>query len=167
MEDERSIEVLKSIALSLLSFLLFLSLTLFGIVYTVNSTALNPDFINDQINSLDVTAVIEDSITIDESSDASVVYDEIKSSLPDIEIVVEQNVNTAVSTGYDYLLGHTAEPNVREALSDTFMNPEFTASILDTLDLPRIVRDAIPQDMTEDAFSKTFVNALVETIRRT
>lgn len=157
-------KILKNLALSLLSFLLFLSLSVFGIVYTVNSTALNPDFVNEQVNSLDVTALVEDTIEVDASGDMAVVYDEIESALPDIEIVVKENLNSVIYAGYDYILGNTVAPEIKETIRESFMSPEFVEAVIDTLDFPKIVKNAVPQDMSDDAFSKGFVNALVNTI---
>jgi len=45
---------LKGLAVALLSFLLFLSLSIFGLVLMLNQTILNPDFIVDQVNKVDL-----------------------------------------------------------------------------------------------------------------
>ena len=57
--------VLKEIAVALLSFLLFLCLSLFGIAFTLKSTALNPDFVTSEINRLDVSTLLKDLIIIE------------------------------------------------------------------------------------------------------
>ena len=61
-------KLLKGLALSLLSFLLFLSLSTFGIVLTLNYTILNPDFIVSELNQLDVSSMIKDLFSSQNSS---------------------------------------------------------------------------------------------------
>ncbi len=51
---------LKSLAIILLSFLLFLSLFVFGIAFTVNSTVLNPDFVADEVDNINVSALVRE-----------------------------------------------------------------------------------------------------------
>ena len=50
---------LKGLAFFLLTFLLSLSLSVFGLVFMVNSTILNPDFITSELDRLDVSSVVE------------------------------------------------------------------------------------------------------------
>ena len=50
-------KVLKGFALSLLSFLLFLSLSIFGLLLMLQLTILNPDFIVSEVNKLDISSL--------------------------------------------------------------------------------------------------------------
>ena len=51
---------LKGLALSLLGFLLFLSLSVFASAFTLNSTILNPDFVVAEIDKVDVSSLTEE-----------------------------------------------------------------------------------------------------------
>jgi len=53
---------LKGLAVSLLSFLLFLSLSAFGLAIMLNSTILNPDFVTSQLDRLDISSLAEEII---------------------------------------------------------------------------------------------------------
>jgi len=55
-------KVLKGLVLSLLSLLLFLSLSIFGIAFTLNSTILNPDFIISEVGKVDVSSLVREQI---------------------------------------------------------------------------------------------------------
>ena len=50
---------LKGLALSLLSFLLFLSLSAFGFVLALNYTLLDPDFIVTEVDKIDIPSLVE------------------------------------------------------------------------------------------------------------
>jgi len=50
---------LKGLALSLLSFLLLLSLSIFGLALTLNQTILNPDFTISEVDRLDIPAWLQ------------------------------------------------------------------------------------------------------------
>ena len=54
---------LKGLALSLLGFLLFLSLSIFGLALMLNNTLLNPDFVVSELNKLDVSSLARDMIS--------------------------------------------------------------------------------------------------------
>ena len=46
---------LKGLAITILTFILFLSLALFGTVFALNSTLLNPDFVANHVDNLDMS----------------------------------------------------------------------------------------------------------------
>jgi len=54
---------LKGLALFILSSLLFLSLSIFGIVFMLNQTILNPDFVVSQVNKLDIASIAGDMLS--------------------------------------------------------------------------------------------------------
>ena len=49
---------LKKFAVGILSLFLFLSLSVFGYLFTLNRTALNPNFIVTELGKLDVTMLV-------------------------------------------------------------------------------------------------------------
>ena len=53
-------KVLKGFGLAIFSFLLFLSLFIFGIAFMLNSTLLNPGFIASEVDKIDVSALVRE-----------------------------------------------------------------------------------------------------------
>ena len=53
-------KILKGLALGLLSFLLFLSLSVFGFALTLNYTLLNPDFTIYEVDRLNIPSLAEE-----------------------------------------------------------------------------------------------------------
>ncbi|MFC1949962.1 hypothetical protein ACFLW0_07320 [Chloroflexota bacterium] len=157
-------KILKNIALSFLSFLLFLSLTIFGIVHTVKSTALNPDFVTSEIDALEVSELIEEFVDVEPSSDMTEMYAQIEEIIPDIEPIVKESLSALIHSQYDYLLGKTEEPALKAALGDTFLNAEFVGSVLDKLDLPVILEEILPAPEGGDEFSEEFTEAIISVV---
>ena len=56
--------VLKGLALGLLGFLLFVSLSTLGLAITLNQTILNPDFVVAEMDKLDASSLIKDMIQL-------------------------------------------------------------------------------------------------------
>ncbi len=100
---------LKSLALTILTLLLFLSLALFGTLFTLNSTLLNPDFVVTQVDRLDVAAlareVTEGQISGQIPPEQRFLEEALYSTIEDNEPWLKEQVNAAVYSGYDYLLG--------------------------------------------------------------
>ena len=96
-----------------LSFLLFLSLFGLGFAFTMNRTALNPDFLISELDRLDVPSLAEEALR-------EQIPEEISSMLPpefidevlddvttDLEPWLREQASVVIYTGYDYLLGRT------------------------------------------------------------
>ena len=106
-------KVLKGFALAILSFILFLSLVVFGAAYTVNSTLLNPDFVVAEVDRLDISSIAGDLLTEQISQnlpeEAQFLEGIIYTTVPEIisaqEPWIKEQVSTAVYSGYDFLLG--------------------------------------------------------------
>jgi len=127
---------LKGLAISLLSFILFLSLGVFGTVYMLNNTLLNPDFVSAQVDRLDISSlareVIEPQVSGQLTPETEFLEEAIYSTIADSEPWIKEQVNAAVYSGYDYFLGKTErlsmiislEPlkeSLRDSLRQAFM----------------------------------------------
>ena len=97
-------KLLKGLALSLLSFLLFLSLSTFGIVLTLNYTILNPDFIVSELNQLDISSMVKDLFSSQIPQDEPYVAEAIDNTLADLEPWIRDQMQDTIYSGYDYLL---------------------------------------------------------------
>jgi membrane-associated HD superfamily phosphohydrolase len=113
---------LKGILAGFLSFLLLLSLSVFGIALMVNFTALNPDFITNQVDQVDFTELANDFVDenyIEEiPEDMRFFEDVVYEVIRDHEPWLKDQFSSAVHTGYDYMLGNTDTLEIRIPLEE-------------------------------------------------
>jgi hypothetical protein len=127
---------LKGLLISLLTLVLFLSLTVFGTVFTLNSTLLNPEFIIAQVDRLDVSALArelaEGQISGQLPPEMAFLEESIYQAIDDNEPWLKEQVNAGVYSFYDYLMGETdrlslvisletLKDNLRDTVWQTFM----------------------------------------------
>lgn len=108
---------LKGILVGILSFLLLLSLSIFGISLMVNSTVMNPDFITGLVEETDITQLAKDfadEYYIDEiPEDIPFFEDVVYDVIADHEPWLKEQFTSAVHDGYDYLLDKTENLEIR------------------------------------------------------
>lgn len=100
----------RGVLAGLLSFLLMTSLIIFGILLTVNCTAMNPDFITDRVDQVDITRLTEDIVEegdIEIPEDMLFFEDVVYEVIADHEAWLKEQFSAAVHDGYDYFLGET------------------------------------------------------------
>ena len=111
---------LKGLALTILTFLLFFSLAVFGTLFTLNSTLLNPDFVSAQVDKLDVAALFKEMTATQISgqipSEAAFFEEALYGTIADNEPWLKEQGKAAVHSGYDYLLGRTESLNIMISL---------------------------------------------------
>jgi len=78
-------KVLKGLALSLLSFLLFLSLSIFGLALTLNLTILNPDFTVSELDRLDIPSLTKDLLSQQIPQDVPYIAEVVDNTIADLE----------------------------------------------------------------------------------
>jgi len=105
---------LKAFGLAILNLLLFLSLSFFGLVFTINQTLLNPDFTVSQVERLDTTSLakdivhgqvlsqitIPDTLPIEES-----IAEAVDETITDLGPWLKQQAREITYSFYDYLEG--------------------------------------------------------------
>jgi hypothetical protein len=102
---------LKGFGTAICSLLLFLALTIFSIAFLVHSTVLSADFVTDQVDKLDVSAIVHD--IADEMlgeqlpEEAQFLADPVYEIIDAQEPWLKEQVNSAIYTLYDYMLGKT------------------------------------------------------------
>jgi uncharacterized membrane-anchored protein YjiN (DUF445 family) len=158
-------KILKGLAISLLSFLLFLSLSIFGILFLLNQTILNSNFLSTQLDKLDVAALVEEIIS--EQEDEEAFSEELETALVNtitkLEAPVKEQLGAAIGETYDYLLGRKETPDLRATLGNTFLNSAFVASLMEELDLSLLAEEFISEQLPEE-FPEELQAALVNTI---
>jgi len=125
---------LKRLGTGILSFLLLVSLSVFGLAFFIHSTLLQPDFIAGQVGKLDMAAVAsdyaDDFIESERPQEAAFLKEAVYQVAADQEPWLTEQFNVAVYAGYDYLLGKTdrlifiipldeLKSNVRDSLWET------------------------------------------------
>ena len=125
---------LKGLALFILSSLLFLSLSVFGLVLMLNQTILNPDFVVSQVDRLDIASIAGDMLSeqipqrqvLDDVVLVDVVLvDVVNDTIADLEPWIKEQARDGIYSFYDYLEGRSQslsltvslEP-VKESLRD-------------------------------------------------
>lgn len=107
---------LKSFAVGILSFLLFLSLSLFGLVLMLSQTILNPDFVVSQVNKLDVSALAEEFLSeqVGEQipQEGEFMAEVINDTITDLEPWIKEQVGTLTYPAYDYITGKSPSLSV-------------------------------------------------------
>ncbi len=124
---------LKGLALGLLSLLLFLSLSIFGFVLTLNHTVLNPDFVIAELDKLDTPSLIKplikeqirEQLPPEAQFMAATIDDTLDDVIDDLEPLIKEQASNVIRSGYDYLLGKSQSLNlvirlepVKESLRD-------------------------------------------------
>jgi len=139
---------LKGLALTLLSFLLFLSLSIFGTALMLDNTFLNPDFITAELNRLDVSSLMGEFVIIEVPPEAPHLAEVIDEAIADLEPLVKEQTSAAIYSIYDYLRGKSQSLDLALTLKDAFFNPDFVASMVDELDMPSLVVPFLSQQLT-------------------
>ena len=121
---------LKGLALSLLGFLLLLSLYIFGLVFTLNSTLLNPDFVVAELDRLDISAVTQEllsTVTVPTEIPQELTTEVLTDTITDLEPWLKEQLSTSIYSSYDYLLGK------KESLSLSISLAPVTETLRDNL----------------------------------
>jgi hypothetical protein len=137
---------LKGLALSLLGLILYMALVIFGLVFMLNSTVLNPNFILREMEKLDVYSLVEEVIREEVVPQLEVpagyepyLVEIIDDTMADLRPWVREQVSDVVYTGYDYFMGRSwhlylsisLEPvrdSLKESIRENMLNsppPEF------------------------------------------
>jgi hypothetical protein len=145
------LNVIRGLATFILSLLLFLSLTIFGMAFLLQNTLLNPDFVYKQVESVDLSELVRDfaegNIVGVIPEEAQFLEEAIYDVIEDQEPWLKEQFHDAIYTGYDYLLGESdtleitirleeLKENLRESLWEA-MNEQLSTW------LPDIVRNEL------------------------
>jgi hypothetical protein len=107
-------KILKGLALSLLSFLLFLSLSIFGLAFMLNKTLLDPDFVTAELDRLDTSSLMREFISLSIQFPPETLYitETINKTITDLEPWMREQLNIATYASYDYFLGNSQSLNL-------------------------------------------------------
>jgi len=100
-------KLLKGLALTLLSLLLFLSLSIFGLALTLNNTILNPDFVVSELDRLDISSLAKEFISEQIPPEEELMAEVLDDTIADLEPWIREQVSDSVYSSYDYLIGRS------------------------------------------------------------
>jgi len=107
---------LKSLGRTVLTLLLFLALGVFSTLFALNSTLLDPDFLIKQVDRLDITALAQEmtqeQVGGELPLEAVLVEEALYAAIAENEPWLKEQVNAAIYSGYDYLLGRSERLNL-------------------------------------------------------
>ncbi len=145
-------KILKGLALGILSFLLFLSLSILGLAITLNYTILNPNFVVSELDKLNISSLVEESLS--EEADQEELPEEFRIALIDtiaeLEPQVKEQTGTAIYPIYDYLLGKSRNLDLSLVLRETLLSQDFVASVVDKLDISSLAGEFLAQQFAEN-----------------
>jgi hypothetical protein len=162
-------KILKGFTLAFLSFILFLSLCIFGIAYTVNQTALNPRLIEKTIDDINFSKIIQEQI--DKQNTNGDISPELEtaivSAVQNDEPVIKQQLDIAIEQTYTYLKERGNTPDLKQTLSNSVMTSAFVSDLLDKIDLSQLLNQAVQEQIGKGTdYSPAFVTALVNAVNQ-
>ena len=145
-------KVIKVLALILLGFVLFLSLSVLGTAFTLNSTVLNPDFYAREMDRVDITSLAEEPIS-DFTAEAGLSV-EFRAALLDavsqIEPLAKEQVAAAIRPVLDYLGRRSQSLDLASVLGDTVLDPEFIVSLTERVDVPALAGELLAEEIAQE-----------------
>ncbi|MFC2022345.1 hypothetical protein ACFLTR_03955, partial [Chloroflexota bacterium] len=135
----------------LLSFFLFLSLSIFGTVFMINNTLLKPDFVTAELNRLDVSSLVEAVLSMQtpEGESPEEFETALVNTITELEPLVKEQLSAAIYSIYDYLLGESQGLDLAATLRDTILSTDFVASLMDELDISSLAAGFLSEQLTE------------------
>ncbi|UCH42552.1 MAG: hypothetical protein JSW16_07015 [Dehalococcoidales bacterium] len=157
---------LKGLALGILGSLLFLSLSVFGLAFTVDRTVLNPGFLKRELDRVDVSLLVEE--TVNEQLATEDWPEELQIALINtidrLEPLIKEEISAASYPVYDYMRGKSDDLDLAMTLRNTLFDPEFLVVIIDEIDTPALADEIISEQVSEDDFPLAVKIALIDTI---
>ena len=142
-------KVLKGCGLAILGLIMFVALTVFGIAFTVRSTALNPAFLTKEINSVPISAIFQQIVNNTQGSQGSSpeVVTALNQTITSMEPELKKQTSAAMTQIYDYLLGKKSEPQIAITLRNTFLSNEFMDTLIEKVPLATIATSMVTNNL--------------------
>ena len=142
----------KGLALGLLSFLLFLSLSVFGSALALNSTVLNPDFYVSELDKLDISVLVEEFLGEETAQDdfPEELRVALVSTVAELEPVVKERLSAAIHPVFDYLRGESQNLSLALVASDAVFTPDFVTALIDRTDISALAEEFFSGQITEE-----------------
>jgi hypothetical protein len=143
------LKAVKAVSIALLGFVLFMSLTAFGIAFTLNSTILNRDFLPNELDRLDIGSLVTEGVEMGTTDLPPDIRDAVVRAVTKLEPQVRAQFRAADYKVYAYLLGQTATLDLRQILKDTLLNKGFVASVENEADVLTLARQSLRNELAD------------------
>jgi hypothetical protein len=151
---------LKWLGLTIIGLLLFLSLGVFGIAFSIKTTVLNSNFISSEINKFPLSTYTNQLVLQDNTAGTDT---EIKAALvktiSDQEPQIKNDLGGALPQIYDYLLGKKQSPELSSSLRQV-LNNEFGDKFVDNFALANYASNRVLQQINQSDIPSEFQPAL-------
>ena len=141
---------LKIAGLIILSFILFISLIAFGLAFSLNRTALNPDFVTAEGGKLEIAPLageaMSQALQVELSEEA---LGSLTETITTLEPLLKDELDTIVYSVYEYLHGERENPELTNLLRLTLLSSNFIVAVIDTMDGPQLASIFL-QDFEEE-----------------
>lgn len=139
---------LKWFGLSILSLMLFISLSSFGAAFTAKSTALNPGFVSAEINNLPLSTLGKNLTQDNNLQDLQPeIRGAISQTITDMEPQLKQDLSSATDQVYDYLLGKKPDPELAATLRNTVLSNTLILKFIDNTPVATIAANEVLKNL--------------------
>jgi len=130
---------LKIAGLIILSFILFISLIVFGLAFSLNRTVLNPDFVTAEGDKLEIASLAGEAMSqaLPEALSEEAL-DSLTETITTLEPQLKNKLNSIVYSVYEYLRGERENPELANLLRLTLLNADSIVAVIDTMDGPQL-----------------------------
>ena len=139
----------KVIGLVVLSFFLFMSLSAFGLAFTINSTLLNKNFLPNEVDRLDIGPLEADAVEASGTDLSPDIRDAVVRTATALEPQVKAQFRAANYKIYAYLLGRTKTLDLGQILKETILNKEFVASVENEAGVVALARQSLRDELAD------------------
>jgi hypothetical protein len=134
---------LKIVAVVLLAIILFLSLAVFGVAFSVKAAVLNAGFITSHLERLDMLSLLDELDTSDLYEENTEVAVYVREVIKDNEAEIKRRLAQVIEDIYDYLLHRSDRLDLTEVLGDTILDPDFAIDIFDQSDVTFLAEELV------------------------
>ena len=145
---------LKIAGLVILSLILFISLIVFGLAFSLSRTVLNPDFVIAEGEKLEIASLASEAMSqmlpAEFSADA---LDSLTETITTLEPQLKGELNTIVYYVYEYLHGEREDLELANLLLSTLFSSDFIVAVIDTMDGPQmaeIIWEAFGEEIVQE-----------------
>ncbi len=147
--ERQTIKPLRKLGLILLAILLFISLFIFGPMFTLKQTTLNPRFITAEVNKLEMASLAVD--LIDQQTPSIISHelsDALSSLVTKIEPQVKDELSKIINSIYGFILDKRENPELTSALRNSFLSTNFISKVINELDTASLVKPVLQQQLS-------------------
>jgi hypothetical protein len=132
---------LKIAGLVILSLILFISLTVFSLAFSLNRTVLNPDFITAEGDRLEIASLASEAMSYGLQEELpQEALDSLIEAITTLEPRLKDELNTITYSVYEYLHSERENLDLANLLRSTLLSSDLMVAAIDAVDGPQLAR---------------------------